>query len=48
MGIVTDETEVWAFRALDASLYDGFVGIGLFYLWLDILTGYERFRRAWR
>ena len=38
----------WSHGVLDPSLYDGITGIGLLYLFLDVLTHEPRFERVWR
>jgi type 2 lantibiotic biosynthesis protein LanM len=45
---VMGEDQQWAHGALDPSLYDGVIGIGLLFLFLDVLTQEPRFESAWR
>ena len=48
IGLAMNETRQWSHGALDASLHDGFIGIALFFLYLDALSHQPRFEGAWR
>jgi type 2 lantibiotic biosynthesis protein LanM len=47
IGLMMNPDAQWSHGALDASLYDGFTGIGVFLLYLAHLTHDSRFEAAW-